>query len=55
MDNFKISFSKEELQVVLNALVKEPYAQVFKILNSIQTQFQDQVKIEVPTKEVKKD
>ena len=40
---YTVEFTQVELQTILNALVKEPYASVFNLMNSIQTQIAPQI------------
>ena len=38
-----LELTKEEAQIVLNALVKEPYLQVYELIDNIQNQSSEQL------------
>jgi len=38
-----LELSKEEAQIILNALVKEPYLQVYELIVNIQNQSSEQL------------
>lgn len=42
--NFKFELTEQEAQIILNALVKEPYIQVVEVVNKIQEQASKQIK-----------
>ena len=39
-----ITFTEQELNIVLNALAQRPFAEVFQLVNKIQEQAQQQLK-----------
>ena len=41
-----LELTKEEAQIVLNALVKEPYLQVYELIDNIQNQSSEQLEKE---------
>ena len=41
-----LELTKEEAQIVLNALVKEPYLQVYELIDNIQNQSSEQMEID---------
>ena len=46
MKNIKIEFSVEEVNVILNALSNRPYAEVYLLMNKIQTEGNRQLNVE---------
>lgn len=42
-ENLKFEFTEQEAQIILNALVKEPYGQVVEVINSLQKQAAEQM------------
>lgn len=40
---FTLNFTAQELQIVLTALSKEPYSQVFQIIDSIKNQVNNNI------------
>ena len=41
-----LELTQDEAQIILNALIKEPYSIVFELINSIQEQASEQIKNE---------
>ena len=39
-----ITFTEQELNIVLNALAQRPFAEVFQLVGNIQTEAQEQLK-----------
>lgn len=51
---FTFKFSEQHAQIIMNALVKEPFQQVAEVITSVQSQVQSQLQAEQAKQQGKK-